>query len=242
MTSPQHPRTRRHLIPFLGDDDQPTAEIIDAYWQAADLAAHGWRIQRLTYDVDVATATVVARSPSRRVVAVSWDLRGDRVWRQQVPGPAAKYLLRFAAATAHIGALDAETGDENLVQLCWLLQVRQRPEVRRSWRRTDALPIVAASEQPSAAGRAAAWLIARLTIKYRWRIFDLGGEVAGGGFLAHIPADALSIFPSTMDDDGTAAAALARLVPALSGRDLAVLRRLDYESLWVTDQPAGAGQ
>jgi hypothetical protein len=239
MTHTQHD-TGRDRIPAFGED-QPPAEVINAYWTAADLTDHGWHLQRLTFDVDTFTAFVTARSPTRRVVTLSWDLRGHRISRRQVPGREAMFLLKLAQDVAHLGTHDAETGEDLLSQLCWLVQSREQgTRHHRGWRRTSILPTV--SEQPQPRARVAAWLIARLVAKYRWQVRHLGEDIAGGGFIAEIPGDVLAVFPATMDDDGTAAASLARLIPKLGHRDLAVLRNLDYRALWAAGTAAGAEQ
>jgi hypothetical protein len=237
-----HHDTGRNRIPALGED-QPPPKVIDGYWRAVDLTDHGWHLKRLAFDVDTVTAFVTALSPTRRVVTVSWDLRGHRIGRQQVPGRAASYLLKLAQDVAYLGTHDAETGEDLLGQLCWLVQGREQgTRHHRGWRRTSILPTVSALEQPQTRARVAAWLIARLVAKYRWQVRHLGEDIAGGGFIAEIPGDVLAVYPATMDDDGTAAASLARLMPKLNHRDLAVLRNLDYRALWAAGSVAGAGQ
>jgi hypothetical protein len=233
MTRPAQRPARRTSIPSLGDH-QPPAELVDAYWTAADLTEYGWPLKRLDFDAHTATAFVTAQTPSRRVVTVSWDLRGHRLARQQVPGwAAAMRLLKLAHDVAYLGEHDAETGDDLLTQLCWLVQsLNTGPRARRRWWCSDHLPTLPAREQPTARARAAAWLIARLAAKYRWHIGYLGEDIAGGGFIVEIPGDVLAVFPATMDDDGTAAAALARLIPTLRRQDLALLQHLDYRVLW----------
>jgi hypothetical protein len=251
MTRPAQRRANRNQIPGLGED-QPPAETIDAYWTAVDLAAYGWHLRRLDFDAHTATAFVTAHAPTRRVVTVSWDLRGHRLARQQVPSRAAAIrLLNLAHDVAYLGEHDAETGDELLNQLCWLVQrLNTSSGVRtcrhRSWRCSDPLPTLPAHEQPTAQARAAAWLIARLVAKYGWHIGYFAEDIARGGFIAEIPgeipAGVLTVFPATMSDDGTAAACLARLIPTLQRNDLAVLRNLDYRTLWATRPASGAGQ
>ena len=88
-------------------------------------------------------------------------------------------------------------------------------------------------------GRIAAWLIARLVAKYGWSVQHLGEDIAGGGFIADIPGDVRAIFPATMEYDGTAAAALARMMPTLQAPDLRLLTHLDYRALWAAGQAAG---
>ncbi|MGJ6127351.1 hypothetical protein QN239_32750 [Mycolicibacterium sp. Y3] len=234
MTRPAERSAGRERIPGLGDE-QPPAEVIDAYWMIIDLAAYGWLPKRLAFDAHTATAFVTAAAPTRRTVTVSWYLCGNRAARQQVPGRDVSHrLIALARAVASLGQNDAETGDEWLTQLCWLAQWRVRPAHRHQdhWRRSDSLPIVSAQEQPMTRGRCAAWMIARLVGEYGWHVGDLGEDVAGGGFVADIPGDVQAIFPATMEYDGTAAAALARMLPTLPREDLYLLRDLDYRALW----------
>ena len=234
MTRPAERSTGRERIPGLGDE-QPPAAVTDAYWMIVDLAADGWLPRRLDFDAHIATAFVTAVAPTGRAATVSWDLRGPQAARQQVPNRlAARRLIALARAVAHLGQADAETGDEWLTQLCWLAQWHVRPAHRHQdhWRCSDPLPILSAQEQPMTRGRCAAWLIARLVGEYGWHVSDLGEDVAGGWFVADIPGDVQAIFPAAMEYDGTAAAALARMLPTLQCQDLHLLRDLDYRALW----------
>jgi hypothetical protein len=243
MTQPQHAALGRDRVPGLGDE-QPPAEVVDACWSAVAIIDRGWQFKRLEFDDNTATAFVVAQSPTHRVVTVHWDLRGHRLGRQQVPGRRdAMHLLKFANDVASLGIHDAETGEALLDQLCWLVQTlstRVRPA--GSWRCTDTLPTLPADEQPRPAVRAAAWLIARLTCEYNWWVRHLGEDIAAGGFLAEVPGDVLAVFPASMSDDGTAGAALARMMPTLSAVEVNLLRHLDYRTLWAAGHCAGAGQ
>ncbi|KAA1248216.1 hypothetical protein F0Q45_21825 [Mycobacterium simiae] len=234
MTRPAQRSAGREQVPGLGEI-QPPIEVIDAYWTVLDLATFGWHPKRLQFDAHIATAFVTAHSPARRTVTVSWDLRGNRTARQQVPSrAAARRLLELARLVASLGQHDAETGEDWLTQLCWLVQGKVGSPHRhhRNWRCTDPLPTLAASEQPATRGRAAAWLIARLVAEYGWSVNHLGEDIAGGGFVADIPGDVRAIFPAAMEYDGTAAAALARMIPTLQTQDLHLLANLDYRALW----------
>jgi hypothetical protein len=241
MTRPAQRATGRTHIPGL-DDDQAPAELIEAYWLAIDLSSSGWRAKRLDFDAHTATAFVIAHTPTRRTVTVTWDLRGNRAARQQVPAHApSRRLIDLAQAVASLGQNDAETGEERLTQLCWLVQSQVGSPHRhhRHWRRVEVLPTLPANQQPMTRARAAAWLIARLEGKYGWCVRHLGEDIAGGGFIADIPGDVQAIFPATMEYDGTAAAALARLLPQVPPDDLRLLSRLDYRALWAAGQAAG---
>jgi hypothetical protein len=241
MTCPAQRSADRQQIPGLGED-QPPRRVIDAYWTAVDLAAYGWRPKRLDFDPHTATAFVTAAAPTRRTATVSWDLRGNRAAHQQVPDQAAaQRLMELARAVASLGQGDAETGDEWLTQLCWLVQsqVGAPHRFHHNWHCSDALPTVPAADQPRARGRAAAWLVARLVAEYGWRVQHLGEDIADGGFIADIPGDVRAIFPATMEYDGTAAAALARLLPTVHPQDLHLLANLDHRALWAAGNAAG---
>lgn len=245
MTRPAQRSAGRDLIPGLGED-QPPAEVIDAYWTAVDLAAYGWHPKRLEFDANTATAFVTVHTPTRRTVTVSWDLRGNRKARQQVPGQGAAHrLIGLARAVASLGQSDAESGDDWLTQLCWLVQLHVGSPHRHhgNWRCSDPLPTLGSNEQPMSRGRSAAWLMARLVAKYGWTVRHLGEDIAGGGFIADIPGDVCAIFPATMDYDGTAAAALARLIPTLQAPDIELLaHRLDYRALWAQRHSTGGAR
>lgn len=247
MTRPTQRSADRQHIPGLGED-QPPAEVIHAYWAAADLAESGWHAKRLEFDAHTATAFVTAHTPTRRTVTVSWDLRGNHAAHQQIPCRAASQrLIRLAQAVASLGQNDAETGEEWLTQLCWLVQWQVgAPHVHhRNWQRTDLLPGLPDNEQPSRRGRIAGWLIAQLVAEYGWRVRHLGEDIAGGGFIADIPGDVCAVFPAAMEYDGTAAAALARMLPTVPARDLELLANLDYfdyRALWTVGGRTGGSR
>lgn len=231
---PSHGRANRIRIPGLSE--QPPAQVIDAYWIAADLAESGWRLVNIDFDPNTATGFVTAHAPTRRVVTVSWDLRGPLRSRQQVPGRAAQSLLILAHHVADLGQIDAEAADDHplLGRLCALLWQFHTTSVlpKRNWYRSEPLPTLPADRQPSRPTREAAWIIARLAVKYGWGISHIGDTIAAGGFIADIPGDVLAVFPAAMLDDGTAAASLARLIPQLDTAERAALQRLDYRALW----------
>lgn len=220
-----------------------TQEVVNAHRTATRIAVQGWRFQQLQFDAHTATASVSALSPTRRVVTVGWDLRGDRPTRQQVPGRrAAAQLLRLARDVADIGQGDAETGGSDLDTLIEAMQATGLfCPPPRSWWRDDWLPGIPGRVQPPPATRAAAWLLARLIGKYGWHIEALGGQgggIGGGGFVATIPHDTIAVFPAAMDDDGTAAAALARIIGRLDVDQLNTLACINYHRLWTNS--AGA--
>ena len=81
----------------------------------------------------------------------------------------------------------------------------------------------------------------RIAMREDPNVILLGEDIAGGGFIANIPGDVQAIFPASMEYDGTAAAALARMLPQVPARELRVLARLDYRALWAAGQ-AGSGR
>ncbi|MDZ4269526.1 MAG: hypothetical protein U1D00_28245, partial [Mycobacterium sp.] len=109
----------------------------------------------------------------------------------------------------------------------------------RNWRRGEVLTTLPSGQQPTTRARTAAWLLARLVGKYGWDIQHLGEDIAGGGFIASIPGDVQAIFPATMAYDGTAAAALARMLPQVRAAEVRLLTRVNYQALWAAGQAGG---
>ena len=211
--------------------------IRDAYRTLESLHKSGWRLHALDYDTDTSTATVTAESPNHRMVTVDWNRGTGQINRRQVNGVAAVFLVKAAHDVAYLGHAD-HTGPRRgqLDQLRWLAQGlgARRPAPRR---RTALLPCLPTERQPSTMCRAAAWLMARLIGDYGWRITAIGEDIAGYGFIAELPGDVAAVYPAGMDDDGTPAAALARLLPLLDQiDDLALLDVLDFRQLWAAGQ------
>jgi hypothetical protein len=219
--------------------------VLDAFRTLQQLHTNGWRIHNLDYLAGAGDAAITAESPTRRRVTVNWNRSTGQINRQQVSGSAVVYLVKAAHDIAYLGNLDAIGPQEG--RLDQLRDMARRlghdPRAdRRHWWRTDPLPCLPAERQPSSKCRAAAWLMARLIGDYGWHITEVGEATAGGGFIAEIPGDTLAVFPAGIDDDDhTAAAALARLLPQLDPiNDLALLDLLDYRKLWAAGHTAGA--
>jgi hypothetical protein len=234
----------RPADPRSASIDELPASVVEAYRSVDMLHNQGWTLRALEYDTACGIGTVVAQSPWRRVVRVSWDGLQHKWFRQQVPEElSALVLLKLAHDLVELGRQDAQSNDDLLDLLRMMVPVMsRRPDRRgpRSWVRSDPLPTMSAAGQPAVRCRAAAWLLARLIGKYGWRVSEIGRDIAGGGFIAEIPGDAvLAVFPAGMPFDGTAASVLAGLLAQLSLRELAVLVRLDYRALWAADHRAG---
>jgi hypothetical protein len=84
--------------------------------------------------------------------------------------------------------------------------------------------------QPAPKIRAAYWFAAALTDDYGWRLFEIGSDIAAGGFVADIPGEMMAIYPASIADDGTAASALARLLGDMSAQDAEVVAALIMQS------------
>lgn len=213
----------------------------DAYRTLQGLHKSGWRLHTLDYDADTSTATVIAETPQHRMVTVEWNRGTGQIHRRQINGVAAVFLVKAAHDVAYLGHADT-TGPRRgqLDQLRWLVQGLAGRR-RAPHRRTAPLPCLPAQCQPSPQCRAAAWLMARLVGEYGWRITAVGQDIAQSGFIAEVPGDVAAVYPAGMDDDGTPAAALARILPRLDPiNDLALLDVLDYRQLWAAAASADA--
>jgi hypothetical protein len=92
--------------------------------------------------------------------------------------------------------------------------------------RTCDIPGLPAHLQPAPEIKAAYWLAATLTDDYGWQLFEIGNDIAAGGFIASTPEDAMAVYPASMAGDGTPASALARLLGGMSTRDTAIVATL----------------
>lgn len=233
MTAPQH-RTRE--IPGLPPDHQLPNDVVEAYWVAMDLVEKGWGFKAFGYERASDTATVAAFSPGGRAVTV----------RKSVTEPLARHstidhgLSELALAVARLGYQDRDSAVEVLLtQLRWLVQAGIKRPIRQQIRcRTDKLPTLPDSEQPSGQVRVAAWTIAHLVVNKRWHIAALGQDIAAGGFIAEIPGEGLYIYPAGGTGDGTPAGALVGMLASLRAEDIATLARLDYRQLYAADRGA----
>ena len=126
-----------------------------------------------------------------------------------------------------LAAARADDGHDYLRDLVMLLAAntvpRRPPKLQwRTWR----IPGVGGCQQPSARVRAAYWFAATLTDDYGWELSEIGAPTARGGFVADIPGEAMAIYPATMPDDHTTAAALARLLGAMDHAEIRTLASL----------------
>ena len=214
----------------------------DAYRTLEGLHQSGWRLHALDFDAETSTATVIAESPTHRIVTVDWNRGTGQINRRQVNGVAAVFLVKAAHDVAYLGHADiAGPRRGQLEQLQWLAQGLGEPRRPAARRRIDPIPSLPAARQPSPQCRAAAWLMALLVGEYGWRITAVGEDIAQRGFIAELPGDVVAVYPAGMDADGTAAADLARILPRLDQiNDLALLDVLDYRELCASQHRADA--
>jgi hypothetical protein len=212
-------------LPAVEEPGQPVAEVRETYWYGTRLVHHGWVIRRV--GVRGGCGFFVAETPGGRALTVCAGQGG----------PGSDLVMQFADGITALAGLGARDGRDHLRDLARLLSahpVPRRPAGRRwcTWH----IPGVAPAEQPVAVVRAAYWIAATLTDDYGWELSDFGSPAAAGGFVADIPGDTIVIFPAAMTDDGTTAAALARL---LAGVDYVQNHRLATLIAW--HAAAGAG-
>jgi hypothetical protein len=202
----------------VGPDECPpgatSTAVRDAYWYASRLINVGWTIRRI--GTTEQGGFFVAETPRRRVVSVDEraGTRGD---------PA----TQFARSITTLAAAGAAEGRDYLRDLVRLL--RDNAPVRRpatlTWRTWD-VPGLPEHLQPIPKIRAAYWFAVTLVDDYGWKLFEVGRDTAGGGFIADIPGEAMVIYPASMSDDRTVAAALARLLGSMSAKDVVIVAAL----------------
>jgi hypothetical protein len=194
--------------------DAASTAVRDAYWYASRLINVGWTIRRI--GATEQGGFFVAETPRRRVVSVD-ERAGTR------SDPAAQ----FARSITTLAAAGAAEGRDYLRDLGRLLSdnapVRQ-PETL-TWR-TWEIPGLPDHLQPIPKIRAAYWFAVTLTDEYGWKLFEVGRDPAGGGFIADIPGETMAIYPASMADDRTVASALARLLGSMSAKDVVIVGAL----------------
>jgi hypothetical protein len=158
----------------------------------------------------------VAETPRRRVVSVV-----ERAGTHSDPAS------QFARSISTLAAAGDAEGRDYLRDLVRLLS--DNAPVRRpatlTWR-TEDIPGLPDHLQPIPKIRAAYWFAVTLTDDYRWTLFEIGRDTAGGGFIADIPGETMAIYPASMSDDRTVASALARLLGSMSAKDVVIVSAL----------------
>jgi hypothetical protein len=218
-----------HNIPLDGADGATTCGIAgsaactpgtvstavrDAYWCASRLINVGWTIRRIgTTDQ---RGFFVAETPRRRVVSVV-ERAGAR------SDPAAQ----FARSITTLAAAGAAEGRDYLRDLVRLLSdnAPTRRPATLTWR-TWEIPGLPDHLQPIPKIRAAYWFAVTLTGDYGWKLFEIGTETAGGGFIADVPGEAMVVYPASISDDRTVASALARLLGSMNAKDVVMVAAL----------------
>ena len=203
-------------VPDLIDAQQPIAAVREAYWYGTRLLHHGWLIRQI--GASERGGFFAGVTPRGRAVTVGPDHRCD------VSDDLAAQFADALTVLAGAGFADGHDYLRDLVILLGANAVPRRPSYRawRTWR----IPGVPASQQPHTRVRAAYWFAVTSTDDYGWQLSEFGASTAGGGFLADIPGEAMAIYPASMPDDGTTAAALARLVAVMNAAEIATLASL----------------
>jgi hypothetical protein len=189
--------------------DAASKVVREAYWYASRLINVGWTIRRI--GTTEQGGFFVAETPRRRIVSVdeSASALGD---------PAAQ----FARSITTLAAAGAAEGRDYLRDLARLIidNARPRRPATLTWRTWD-IPGLPEHLHPTPEIRTAYWFAVTLTDDYGWKLFEMGKNTAGGGFIADIPGETIAIYPASMPDDRTIAAALARLLGSMSAKDVA---------------------
>lgn len=204
----------RAPIPALRRRRQPNAVVREAYWYATRLYNHGWQIYNIWFD---GSGHFNGLTPTHRAIKI------DCAGRESVEN----LPTEFAYSIRRLGELGEQHRHDYLRDLRIFLgsrapALRPTPTVKHYWR----IPGLSERRQPRDIVRAAYWLAATLTDDYGWALTEIGADVAGCGFFAHIPDDATIMYPADMADDGTTAATLARMIGELSLAERAQLSSL----------------
>lgn len=197
-----------HIEPQLADIPglrrQPSDSIRQAYWYGVRLHNYGWLLRSIECLTDTPTCTVevVLQTPTHRATVY----RADRTTK------VATELPEMFALSVRSVAID---GGERAVaelrrQLRPLLTEHRRPALHHASLHHSHLQIA----------RAAAYA---LIDEHRWILSGVGSEIAGGGFIADIPADTIAVYPAGMAGDGTPAGALAHAIGNLAADQIAML-------------------
>lgn len=204
---------RAPTVPYIAPDTDP--QIRAAYWDALALIDAGWQLRKLRFVTLTGAGAIDVHTPTHRGLTIT-STDGDLTLEL----PSAHIAVRLAASVGALGRL----GGDRLGDLTWLLSEHVGAP-RPTPPRRDAIPDPTLLRQPGTNLRTAFWLLVTLVCDYQWQVTDLGEAIAGGGFVADIPADAAVIYPASCQPDGTVAAALARLIPTLDHASLQYLRR-----------------
>jgi hypothetical protein len=158
----------------------------------------------------------VAETPRRRVVSVD-----DRAGTPSDPA------AQFARSITTLAAAGAAEGRDYLSDLVRLLSDNAPPRrpAPLTWRTCD-IPGLPDRLQPIPKIRAAYWFAVTLTDDYGWKLFEIGTDTAGGGFIADIPGETTTVYPASTFDDRTVASTLARLLGSMSAKDTAIVSTL----------------
>ncbi|MGV9798828.1 hypothetical protein ACWDTP_12305 [Mycobacterium sp. NPDC003449] len=205
------------------DDSEIDPKLRVAHWDAIALLDAGWQLRRLRYVPITGAGIVEALTPTHRAVSICSTDRNHGVHLLHI-----HIAKRLAAALADFGQANQH---DHIGDLAWLVSRHPNAGARPALpARRDPIPDDKLLRQPPNL-RAAFWLLAVLICDYGWTVTDLGDPMVHGGFTAAIPNDVTAIFPGGIPADGSAATALARLLPLLDQGSLHYLQHINKADL-----------
>lgn len=197
-----------HIEPQLADIPglrrQPNDGVRRAYWYGVRLHNYGWLLRSIECisEGPGCSVEVVLETPTHRATTYRAD-RGTKV--------ATELPEIFALSVRSVAIEGGERAVNQLrMQLRSLLGAYKRSVVHHASLHHSSFQIA----------RAAAY---ELIDEHRWVLSGIGTDIAGGGFIADIPADTIAVYPAGMAGDGTAAGALAHAIGNLADDQVAVL-------------------
>lgn len=208
-------------LPLVASARQPDPAVRPIYWWARQLADHGAVLRVMSYSPQNSEAAVAVQLPSYQVVEIRRGSTDELLDPVDLPHVLAEAIWRLGV-----------TGwGKEIADLVSRLRGAGLLIPRRSVPRcADHIPGFV--HQPPRRVRVLYWWAQTLR-NYGWVLHEVGQPVAAGGFVAQIPGEqgesALVVYPHGMDDDGTAASALANALGRARHDERRCLRRLIEE-------------
>lgn len=205
-------------LPLVVGARQPDPVVRPLYWWARELAAGGSVLRALYYVPHICTAGVAVQLPSYRVLDIARSQAGELLDPVDLPHVLAESVWR-------LGVSGWAKEIDNMIPL--LRGMGLMVPIRAVPRCSTHIPGLV--RQPPRQVRVAYWWVQTLR-NHGWQLHEVGQPTAGGGFIAQIPSDGgepvVIVYPYGMDDDGTAASALANSLRRLKPEERGYLRRL----------------